>query len=675
MCRMQSTFFWVLFITTAFLLGSCHNPDGNSVMMQGGGVASLVAIEPTDGQASVPVNTSVRLFFNRAMDPTSLTTYSGSDPCGGSVSLSADGFSTCISLSGGADSTTDKSFTYRAIGPLANGTTYKVRVNTDAQSGSHHAMAQTWTSTQGFITVSAAGTTTTNPLSIASVTPASGAVDLDRNFIPVITFSENVDTATIGVQYTDGTCTGTFQFSVDNFVSCLATTNYSTSNGVTFTIAPVNPVPNYTQLNFRVKTSVKSSNGMPLDTEWNTTTPWGIVGWQHNDGGLTNGLNYGTSSSASNPVIRSGMSKLFVSWSEPYLSVQKVRVRALDLSTNTWSWADGGTTGGINQNGANSAVEPDLIEFNGNMYAAWSEHNGVMTQIRVKQFDGTSWTSIDGNNSYGINADINANAITPKLAVHNNQLFIAWSEYNTTSTTNLIRLAQWSGTVTASPTAPPWTFVDSMTPGLNYLNTKNAFNPVIGSTGSKLYLGWAEENGAFIQQTRFSEWNGSTSRNILDGNVADGLNVDPTLHARNPQIVASSPDVFLVWKESDGLGQIRMSQHDTYTLNNNNMDGGGTTGLNYDTTKAAYRPTITLGLGSLLVAWQEDNGTASQIRVISLSEFGQKPMDGDGTNGINVDSTKNASMANLTSIGGIGYIAWVEADGVGTNLLHVSKLP
>jgi len=658
----------------AFGLVSCQKTEESSVMMQGGGPATLQSISPADGTASVSVDTSIQLTFSRTMDPKSLTTSKGADLCGGAVALSSDGFVNCVAMTGSVDPSSDKVFNFKPNASLANGATYKVRLTVDALSSSHHAMAQTWTSNQGFITLSATGTTaTTTPsaaLSVTSVFPASGAMDLGRNLSASVTFSQTIDTTTIINQATDGVCTGTFQISADNFANCVATNAYTSTDFTTFNITPVNGPSNYDKVKFRVKAGVTSTSGNALAADWSLAADWTIVGWKGRDGGLANGLNYDSTQNASSPVIYPAMTKLFASWSEPVAGVSKIRVRSFDYSTKTWTWADGNTASGINQNGANNAVTPNLVEFNGNLYATWAEHNGTMNQIRVKRYNGAVWDSIDGNNSFGINVSSTENANNPKLVVHSNQLYVIWSEMDTTNFKYHVKLAMWNGTVTNTPVMPPWTTYASF----NYAPTKNAVNPVAASSGTKLYFAWAEENGSLVYQTRFAEWDGTSSRIFRDGNSVNGLNSNTALHARYPKLAASPQDTFITWRESDTLGQIRLSRFDPLTLTASIIDGGGTTGINYNTTQFASDVSVGFRLNKLLFTWHETNGTYNQIRSATMSEFGRQHADGGGPNGINTDPTRDATSSNLTVYGDIAYATWVETNYSAVNLIHVAAL-
>ena len=64
-----------------------------------------------------------------------------------------------------------------------------------------------------------------------------------------------------------------------------------------------------------------------------------------------------------------------------------------------------------------NAINPKMQNFNTEIYAAWSETNADnRTQIRVKSYDGSSWSFVDGDNATkGINKDYTQNASYPQL--------------------------------------------------------------------------------------------------------------------------------------------------------------------------------------------------------------------------------------------------------------------
>ena len=153
-------------------------------------------------------------------------------------------------------------------------------------------------------------------------------------------------------------------------------------------------------------------------------------------------LNKDSTKVGSNPDLVTFNSNLYATWSETNESDHtQIRVAKFDNSS-TWNFVDGNNANkGINKDYRNNASHPKLVVANSNLYAVWLEENGS-TQVRVAQFDNSSsWTFKDGDGFDGLN--VNTARVTGKAsaAEYNNQLYVAWSETNDNNTTQ-IRVAR-----------------------------------------------------------------------------------------------------------------------------------------------------------------------------------------------------------------------------------------
>ena len=158
--------------------------------------------------------------------------------------------------------------------------------------------------------------------------------------------------------------------------------------------------------------------------------------------GSSTGINLSSSKDGKNPHLITFDSKLFAAWSETNVSGHsQIRVKS-SSDGSTWTSVDGNDANkGINKDYRNNASHPKLVVANSNLYAVWLEENGS-TQVRVAQFDNSSsWTFKDGDGFDGLN--VNTARVTGKAsaAEYNNQLFVAWSETNDNNTTQ-IRVAR-----------------------------------------------------------------------------------------------------------------------------------------------------------------------------------------------------------------------------------------
>jgi len=285
----------------------------------------------------------------------------------------------------------------------------------------------------------------------------------------------------------------------------------------------------------------------------NTTLSWDF---QNNN---FQALNNSTSRSANNPQLLNDNSSLYAIWSENNGTANQIRVKLFDNSTS-WNLVDkiGDNTTGINKDTSKNAINPKLLNFNSGIYAAWSEDNGSASQIHVARYDdNSSWTIVDDNSSTGINR-ATGNATYPTMAVLSTKLYLAWSEANADNRTQ-IRVKSYDGSSWSFVDG------DNETKGINKDYTQNASYPQLvkvtdNSSSSKLYAVWLEENGN--TQVRVAEFDGTSSWSFKDGNSFDGLNLNTAKITGKPSAAAYLNKLIVAWSETNSLGvpQIRVAK-------------------------------------------------------------------------------------------------------------------
>ena len=147
-----------------------------------------------------------------------------------------------------------------------------------------------------------------------------------------------------------------------------------------------------------------------------------------------------------------------------------------------------------------NAINPKMQNFNTEIYAAWSETNADnRTQIRVKSYDGSSWSFVDGDNATkGINKDYTQNASYPQLVKvtdnsSSSKLYAVWLEENGNTQ---VRVAEFDGTST-------WSFKDGDSfDGLNLNTAKITGKPSVTAYLYKLIVAWSETNSLGVPQIR-----------------------------------------------------------------------------------------------------------------------------------------------------------------------------
>ena len=337
--------------------------------------------------------------------------------------------------------------------------------------------------------------------------------------------------------------------------------------------------------------------------------------WSAIDGDSNNGINLIKSRNATNPSMTDNGTHLFAVWSEDDGSGKGlIRTAVYDNTTRSWDFQNNNYQA-LNYSTSRSANNPQLLNDNSSLYAIWSEDNGTANQIRVKLFDNsTSWNLVDkiGDNTTGINKDTSKNALNPKLLNFNSEIYAAWSE--TDSTASQIRVARYNN-------SSSWTFVDgNASTGINKTTSKNATDPSMAVLSTKLYLAWSETNADNRTQIRVKSYDGSNWSFVDGDNATKGINKDYTQNASYPQLVkvtdnSSSSKLYAVWLEENGSTQVRVAEFDgtsTWSF----KDGNSFDGLNLNTAKITGKPSAAAYLNKLIVAWSETNSLGvPQIRV------------------------------------------------------------
>jgi uncharacterized protein YjdB len=306
-----------------------------------------------------------------------------------------------------------------------------------------------------------------------------------------------------------------------------------------------------------------------------------------------------------------------------------------------WSMIDGGGVNGLNVNSANKAEYPALAVYNGEVYAAWQEASTI-NQIRVKKYNGTGWTSVDGNTANGLNMNT-ANAGTrPTMAIFSGSLYLAWIE-GTTSSNGQIRVKKYNGT--------SWTSAEGSSTGINGDSTKGATYPTLVEYNNALYASWSEANIIRVKRYNGVEW---TS---VDGGT-NGLNIDPTKTTGFPSLAVLGNELIAVWSEVSGSAyQIKAKKYDGTSWTS--IDGGS---LNMTAGKSATYPSLAVADGVLYAAWNEPVGTATddQIRVKKYDGNAWSSVDGGGSYGLNVNTASRANYVKLATINNDVYAVWQE---------------
>jgi len=420
--------------------------------------------------------------------------------------------------------------------------------------------------------------------------------------------------------------------------------------------AIVNDKPTPTSYGLSEKFSVTAAD----ETVTVRITMTSSEGWKFIDGGGETGLNKLTSKQAVNPSLFGFNGKLYAAWDEKHANGES-QIRIKQWNGSTWQFVDGGGEFGINKVTTENAESPSLITFNQALYIVFDHTNESKRQIRLAKWDGeSSWSFQDGNGSTGLNANTYEGAYGPFPAIFNSKLYLAWHEAQ--SGKAQIRLCEMDGSSCQ--------FRDGGS-GMNYSDGRTALHTAMAVQGSNLYIAWEEygEVSGDIGAIHVRTWNGS-ALNWVDGNAAAGINFTSGKDAEEPAVVSFLEEIYVGWNEKDasGISQIRIRKYNGSTWSW--ADGGGATGLSRYGTNSAGWVDMAVFNNKLYAAWHELNTSGvAQLRVSRTSDgTSWEGVDGNDVAGLNKNPLHHAIMADLEVFNDKLYLAFSESIDATTDI-------
>ncbi|WP_341281152.1 S-layer homology domain-containing protein [Paenibacillus sp. FSL H8-0537] len=393
-------------------------------------------------------------------------------------------------------------------------------------------------------------------------------------------------------------------------------------------------------------------------------TAWAATGWTSVDGGGINGINVNAAKDGSNVALAVFRNEVYAAWQEPNATATQIRVKK--YNGTSWTSVDGNGASGVNVDSGKATDTPAMAVFDDELYVIWVERNSATTinQVKVKKYDGTSWTSVDGGPD-GLNINASRGVSYPELSVYDNNLYAAWNEVNS-SNANQIRVKRYNGTA--------WTSVDGG--GVNGLNANTSLGaglPKMAEYNGFLYLAWSETNGSAVQ-VRAKKYDG-TNWTSIDGGGTSGLNINAAKTASNLSFAVFNNSLYLSWDEIVGTNdnQIRVKKYDGSTWTS--ADGNGMYGINKDINFRANYAKLAALDNALYAVWQEYNGTAFQIRVKKYDGTSWTSVDGNAVQGLNVNASRAAQFPAAAALNNVLYVGWQETNGTTTQIRTSSHVP
>jgi hypothetical protein len=197
-----------------------------------------------------------------------------------------------------------------------------------------------------------------------------------------------------------------------------------------------------------------------------------------------------------------------------------------------------------------TAVRTVGLEVDGTTaYLAQWESDAVdqnRTDLYVSRWDGTTFTPLGG--SVADDYDFNELCV-PSLAVLGGELYVAFSQANSTDYTKQIYVAHWTGSAWERLGGGP---VSALTPTEHF----DSANPELAVIDGGLWLAWEETDQATGTYIFVARWDVPMSSWAMEG---ERLNVDPAHAAQDPSLAYSAADstVYVAFEENtDGWPHI-----------------------------------------------------------------------------------------------------------------------
>ncbi|MDP7499108.1 MAG: hypothetical protein QGH50_06670 [SAR324 cluster bacterium] len=402
------------------------------------------------------------------------------------------------------------------------------------------------------------------------------------------------------------------------------------------------------------KCIVSNGTGTASDNVSNVSVDcWVIV-----DGGnSSDGINYNNLKNADNVTLYSFQSKLYAGWTESssYGSVTQVRIKRFDNSSSVWETAD---YNGISMEGSRDSNDLKLLDNGSDFYGVWVENNYTSPytpSIRVAKFDNETLTWVKYISYSAISDNLSK---SPDLGKLSSGIYAIWSEYN--GSKQQIRVKKFDGNNSWS--------VDNAS--LNDNLSEDALNPTMESFNNKLYAIWQESNGS-VKHIRVASTDGNSWENSML------LNKDSTKIGSNPDVVSFNSKLYAAWSETNASGhtQIRIKSSSNGTTWTSVDGDNASKGINKDYRNNATHPKLVVANSNLYAVWLEENGS-TQVRVAQFDNSSSWIFkDGDGFDGLNVNTAKVTGKASAAEYNNQLYVAWSETNDNNTTQIRVARAP
>ncbi len=355
-------------------------------------------------------------------------------------------------------------------------------------------------------------------------------------------------------------------------------------------------------------------------------------------------VNFDAAKNGNFPSITDVGGKPHVAWTEMGASTRSVRASRLDgIHSAAEPWT---ALGGASPIGTTEAdgLRPSFASVGGVPWVAWTQPDATNLEVRVSRFVSGAWQEVVGGAS-PINFDATKNAGEPSLIDIGGAAHVTWAELDGTSTPQ-VRVKRFNGSA----------WVDL---GTNPIGA--GFSPDIANVNGVPHVAFSSTGSP--ADVRVRRYNGTTWVAVgTDGQISDY-----GAQAGDPDIVGVGSQAWVVWAElAPAAGPFRIHVKRFTTGPTWVPPVSADQSLNHSDARHAVNPTITSVGGVPHVAWEEQDGTNTEIRAarMNFTDPGSwDELNGDNAaNPINRSATLEAKNPEVSASGGRPVVAWEEID-------------
>ena len=282
-------------------------------------------------------------------------------------------------------------------------------------------------------------------------------------------------------------------------------------------------------------------------------------------------------------------------------------------------------------NTADDSVFPKIAVNNNNVYVAWQENLGTgEVYFNASSNRGASFTP---GSSVNLSNDATHDSEDIDFGVYQNNVYIVWQ--NDTATVNEEKIE----------------FIRSTNNGTSFESIINISGdqtfvdvPRLAVSGESVYVMWEQDaTGDILVDARPTNGTASLGIENLSSDVTD---------SSQAEIIANSTNVFVVWKDEQGADEIRFAR---------STDSGDNFAASLNISNDAddsLEPVVATGNGNVYVTWRNNTAT-DNVAFASSTDSGAS--FGTGKNvGSTAASTIRTDSIKIKASGSNVYITWAE---------------